>query len=31
MLTFKQNQFNNLITIHSEILEGAKRDVLNEK
>lgn len=31
MLAFKESQLNNLITIHSEILEGAKKEVANEK
>jgi hypothetical protein len=31
MLAFKESQLSNLITIHSEILEGAKKEVANEK
>lgn len=28
MLKFKENQLNNLITIHNEIMEGAKRQII---
>jgi hypothetical protein len=31
MLLFKEKQLNNLITIHAELLDGAKKDILNEK
>jgi hypothetical protein len=31
MLQFKEKQLNNLMTIHAELLEGAKKDILNEK
>lgn len=31
MLLFKEKQLSNLMTIHAELLEGAKKDILNEK
>jgi hypothetical protein len=31
MLHFKEKQLNNLITIHFELLESAKKEILNEK
>lgn len=31
MLKFKENQLNNLVTIHNEIIEGAKRQIIKEK
>lgn len=31
MLQFKEKQLNNLMTIHAELLESAKRDIQNEK
>ena len=31
MLQFKEKQLSNLMTIHAELLEGAKKDILTEK